>query len=176
MTSYIIAIMSFVFAMMFGVNTALAGGASDSTGEGFHCYQFFTLPDGKFAQAMTNDSDPAVVVEKFFEFNDKYVGKELGVLTVAVGNVPQCTAVVCPCFSTADIENFDPPADRCTITPNVARAANSESDKDSAEIAITKDGCQLTIDGVREEDISNLTPGEIDSCVTAVSSSSICAP
>ncbi len=36
-------------------SVALAAGGSDTTGEGLHCYLFFSLPDDKFAQVMLND-------------------------------------------------------------------------------------------------------------------------
>ena len=76
--------------MTIGTSVALAGGTSDTSGEGFHCYQFFTLPGGQFAQAMTNDSDSSVVVQKLTEFLDKYVVAEGGTLTAAAGNVDEC--------------------------------------------------------------------------------------
>lgn len=52
---------------------ALAAGSSDISSDGNHCYLFFEFPDETFAQAMVNDSNPNVVVEKLTEFLDKYV-------------------------------------------------------------------------------------------------------
>ena len=78
-------------AMSIGTSPALAGGTSDSTGAGSHCYMFFFLdltpgPD-LFAQAMMNDTSPGVVIIKSNEMIEKYV-TELGfVLTHDVGNV-----------------------------------------------------------------------------------------
>ena len=42
--------------LVFAPRGALAGGSSDSTGEEFHCYLFFNLPDEQFAQVMVNGS------------------------------------------------------------------------------------------------------------------------
>ncbi len=47
-----------VSALVIGPSLAVAGGSSDTSGDGSHCYLFFSLPDQKFAQAMVNDSDP----------------------------------------------------------------------------------------------------------------------
>ena len=62
-------------AMSVGTSGALAGGSADSSGEGSHCYLFFVGIDdneGFFAQAMLNDLDPDVVLEKRNEFIIKY--------------------------------------------------------------------------------------------------------
>ena len=75
------------FVIAAGISTVLAGGSSDSSGEGFHCYLFFTLPDGKFAQAMVNDSDPDEVIKKVEELIEKYAGDEEGTLDLSVGNI-----------------------------------------------------------------------------------------
>ena len=69
---------------------ALAGGTSDASGDGYHCYQFFELPDGNFAQVITNDSVEAVVTEKILEFLYKYEVSEGGKLKVSTGNLKSC--------------------------------------------------------------------------------------
>ena len=97
--------------MVIGAGPAFAGGGSDSSGEGFHCYLFFELPDGTFSQAMVNDSDPAVVVEKADELVLKYEVDELGTLVVATGNVEGsvCSGQGlenCPCFSADELASF----------------------------------------------------------------------
>ena len=85
-----------VFIIAAGIRTALAGGTSDSSGEGSHCYLFFTLPEGKFAQAMVNDSEPDVVLEKVYELIEKYEGDEEGTLDLSVGNIEEtlCSHVI----------------------------------------------------------------------------------
>ncbi len=75
------------FAVSIGTGTALAGGSSDTSGDGSHCYLFFSLGSGEFAQAMVNDWDPAEVMKKVAEFIEKYEGSEGGVLFLAVGNI-----------------------------------------------------------------------------------------
>ncbi len=67
---------------------ALAGGGSDTTGEGFHCYAFFTFdadPD-KFVQAMINEESADVAGEKINEILIKYAD-EGATLDLLVGNV-----------------------------------------------------------------------------------------
>lgn len=93
---YFIVLTVAVFVIATGIGTALAGGSSDSSGEGSHCYLFFTLPDGKFAQAMVNDSDPDVVLYKVDELIEKYVSDEEGTLDLAVGNIEEtlCSPVI----------------------------------------------------------------------------------
>ncbi len=73
MTKLLFALIVGAFALSINTSGALAGGGSESTGEGFHCYLFFTLPDQKFAQVMINDSDKAVVEEKVVEATVKYL-------------------------------------------------------------------------------------------------------
>ena len=87
MRRYLIAFAVFVFVMATGTGTAFAGGSSDSSGNGFHCYLFFSLPDGEFAQAMVNDSLASEVTAKVDEFIDKYEVELGGVLDLATGNV-----------------------------------------------------------------------------------------
>ena len=86
MRRYLTVVMACAFATAIGVSAALAGGASDSSGEGSHCYLFLSLPGGTFAQAMVNDSDPDEVLNKVWEFIDKYEN-EGGTLELAVGNI-----------------------------------------------------------------------------------------
>ena len=77
------------FAMPIGTNPALAGGASGSTGDGFHCYLFFVGfggSDGLFAQAMMNDADQDEVKKVRDEFLTKAALDEFA-LTFSVGNV-----------------------------------------------------------------------------------------
>ena len=73
---YLVALVACCFVVGGGTRVALAGGASDTSGDGFHCYLFFSLPDGEFAQAMVNDSDPDEVIKKVDEFIEKYEGDE----------------------------------------------------------------------------------------------------
>ena len=84
---YLIVLTVAFFVIATGVGTALAGGSSDTSGEGDHCYLFFTLPDGKFAQAMVNDSDPGVVLIKVDELIEKYEGDEEGTLALSIGSI-----------------------------------------------------------------------------------------
>ena len=77
------------FAMSMGTSGALAGGSSDSSGMGTHCYLFFTgygLAEGEFAQAMINDEDPDEVIKKIEEFLAKWASQEFA-LTGDHGNV-----------------------------------------------------------------------------------------
>ena len=73
--------------VLAGAPAVMAGGSSDTGGEGFYCYGFFTLPDGKFAQVMVDDEYAGVAHEKFEELIEKYEVDEGGVLTTAVGNI-----------------------------------------------------------------------------------------
>ena len=84
---YLIALTAFVFVMATGIGGALAGGSSDTSGDGYHCYLFFSFPDGTFAQAMVNDSYSDEVLKKVEEFYAKYVDVEGGWLDLAMGNV-----------------------------------------------------------------------------------------
>ncbi len=84
---YMIVLTVAVLVIATGIGSVLAGGSSDSSGEGSHCYLFFTLPDGKFTQAMVNDSDPDEVIKKAEELIEKYVGDEGGTLDLSVGNI-----------------------------------------------------------------------------------------
>ena len=76
--------------MATGIGTALAGGSSDTSGDGYHCYLFFSLPDGQFAQAMVNDSYSSEVMKKVDEFIEKYEYVEDGTLDLAIGNLEGC--------------------------------------------------------------------------------------
>ena len=87
MRRYLIAFTAVVFVVATGIGTAFAGGSSDTSGDGFHCYLFFMLPDGQFSQAMVNDSDALEVIKKVEEFIEKYEGSEGGMLDLAVGNI-----------------------------------------------------------------------------------------
>jgi hypothetical protein len=84
---YLIVLTVVVFVIATGISTALAGGSSDTSGEGSHCYLFFELPDGKFAQAMVNDSEPDVVLYKVDELIEKYEDDEGGTLVLSIGNI-----------------------------------------------------------------------------------------
>ena len=88
MRKLLFALLVSAFAMSFGAGTALAGGASDSSGDGKHCYLFFVDQTGDsdwFAQAMINDD--AEVAKKACEFLQKYVGDEGFVLDLTAGNL-----------------------------------------------------------------------------------------
>ena len=90
MRKLLLALLVSGLAMAMSPGAAMAGGSSDSTGEAFHCYLFFDLPDEKFAQVMINDSEATVVVEKANEAIDKYELDELGILSIQTGNVKNC--------------------------------------------------------------------------------------
>ena len=85
MRQHFAALIACCFAVSIGT-IAFAGGSSDTSGEGFHCYLFFTF-NGEFSQAMVNDSDPFEVIKKAEEFIAKYVDDEGGTLDLAVGNL-----------------------------------------------------------------------------------------
>ena len=80
-------LLAWLLALTIGPTTALAGGSSDSSGDGFHCYLFFSLPNQKFAQAMVNDSKPDEVIKKAEEYIKKYETDEGGTLDAVVGNI-----------------------------------------------------------------------------------------
>ena len=80
---YLIALVTGVFAL---AGTALAGGGSDTSGDGFHCYLFFE-DGGFFAQAMMNDSSQDEVIKKRDEFIEKYTIDEGLTLTAEIGNL-----------------------------------------------------------------------------------------
>jgi hypothetical protein len=88
MWRYLVAMTALAFATVIGMGVALAGGSSDTSGDGFHCYLFFSREDGKFAQAMANDSKPEEVLKKANEFIEKYELKEAYTLELSVGNIP----------------------------------------------------------------------------------------
>ena len=94
---YLIILFVGFFALAISSSPALAGGSSDTSGDGFHCYLFFSLPKGEFAQAMINDSKENEVIKKAEEFIDKYEGDEKGVLDLAIGNIDGtvCAPKVC---------------------------------------------------------------------------------
>ena len=98
---YLIALTAFVLVIGMGTGTALAGGSSDASGDGFHCYLFFSLPDGRFAQAMINDSIPEEVLMKAEECLAKYEDDEGGLLELAIGNIEDTL-----CASLGYEENF----------------------------------------------------------------------
>jgi hypothetical protein len=75
------------FAVAIGLSPAFAGGSLTTSSDGFHCYLFFTLGDGTFAQVMVNNADPNEVLKRVNEFMNKYVDTEGGVLTESVGNI-----------------------------------------------------------------------------------------
>ena len=74
--------------LTFGATGVIAGGSSDSSGEGYHCYLFFEFDDGTFAQVMANDSKDDEVLKKVDEFIYKYGYEEGGTLVLSVGNIP----------------------------------------------------------------------------------------
>ena len=78
---------------LFGSGSVLAGGTSDTSGEGYHCYMFFQEDSDdseKFAQVMINDDKRREVHKKRNEFLDKYENDEDMVLTFQIGNVRGC--------------------------------------------------------------------------------------
>ncbi len=90
MRKLLFALLVSAFAMSFGAGAALAGGASDSSGDGKHCYLYFE-DDMDFsdwiAQAMVNDEKPAEVAKKACEFIQKYVRDEGFNLYLSAGNL-----------------------------------------------------------------------------------------
>ncbi len=95
MKRLLFALMVWGFALSIGTGGALAGGGSDTTGEGLHCYLFFDSFPGepkKFAQAMVNEEDVGVIIEKIDEILFKYVDVEGAMLKLLTGNVEG----VCP--------------------------------------------------------------------------------
>ena len=103
-----------LLVLFVGSGVAQAGGGSDTSGEGFHCYSFFELPDGSFAQVMVNDSDPDEVIKKVDEAIAKYEEEEGGNLVLSAGNIAGtgCSGLdlgECPCFTLADLETFTDP-------------------------------------------------------------------
>ena len=96
---YLIAFAAFVFVMATGTGTALAGGSSDTSGDGYHCYLFFSFDDEQFSQAMVNDSDPLEVLREVDEFIVKYVDEEGGLLDLAIGNI---AGTVCAPYASPD--------------------------------------------------------------------------
>ena len=95
MRKLLFALLVSAFAMSFGAGAALAGGASDSSGDGKHCYLFFVdLNDTDWtAQAMMNGDDdddgdkPSDVAKKACEFIQKYVYDEGFNLEMTAGNL-----------------------------------------------------------------------------------------
>ena len=90
MRKVLFALLVSAFAMSFGAGAALAGGASDSSGDGKHCYLFFvddTDDSDWIAQAMMNDEKPAEVAKKACEFIQKYVEDEGFNLELTAGNL-----------------------------------------------------------------------------------------
>ena len=101
----IFALLVWGFALSIGTGAALAGGGSDSTGEGFHCYAFFTGVDGipdKFAQCMVNEEDEDIAAAKILECIEKYEA-DGAVLQLLAGNVAtpivNCTAPGLECIA-----------------------------------------------------------------------------
>ena len=83
----IVALFACFAVMAIGANVAVAGGSSDTSGDGFHCYLFFSLPGQEFAQAMVNNSDRDEVVKKAEEFIEKYALEYGGQVDQILGNV-----------------------------------------------------------------------------------------
>ena len=81
----VIALTAAVFAIGV-IGTALAGGSSDTSGDGFHCYLFFE-DGGFFAQAMMNDTNQDEVIKKRDEFIAKYTIDEGLTLAAEIGNL-----------------------------------------------------------------------------------------
>ena len=88
------------FPMAISTNAALAGGSSDTSGDGLHCYMFFdNVATGSFAQVMINQEDSddgrAEMRKKILEFLEKYIDDEGGMLVKVAGNFSvadcQCT-------------------------------------------------------------------------------------
>lgn len=84
---YMIGLTVAVFVIATGISTVLAGGSSDTSGEGSHCYLLFALPDGTFAQCMISDTSEEVVLIKALEYLKKYIIEEEANLETAVGNI-----------------------------------------------------------------------------------------
>ena len=95
MRKFVFTVVACCFVLVTGLPSAQAGGSSDTSGDGFHCYLFFEFPDNdnEFAQAMVNDSDRNEVLKKVDEFIDKYEGDEDGYLAQSIGNLGEASAV-----------------------------------------------------------------------------------
>ncbi len=76
-----------ILFIFIGFGTALAGGSSDTSGDGYHCYLFFDLGGDEFAQVMINDSDDFKVEEEVLKAIDKYEEEEGGILETSIGNL-----------------------------------------------------------------------------------------
>ena len=89
-------------AMLFGTGSVFAGGSSDSTGEGFHCYLFCVRPGDppQFAQVMVNDEKFEEVTKKVGEFLGKYILDEGYTLEASVGNLGENEFNICAPFPT----------------------------------------------------------------------------
>lgn len=126
-----VALASMLGLVVMSPVTVLAGGSSDTSGDGFHCYLFFSLPEGQFAQVMVNDTDSAKVEEEVLKAIDKYVNVEGGTLEATTGSnavqLPDqstiCTGLeeagssTCPCnFGAAYFLSIgvDPSNSQCT--------------------------------------------------------------
>lgn len=80
--------------VLFGSGSVLAGGTSDTSGEGYHCYMFFedkAAHPKEFAQVMINDDKRREVHKKRIEFIEKYEDDEEMELTFQIGNVRDCS-------------------------------------------------------------------------------------
>ncbi len=98
MRRLLFALMVWGFALSIGTGGALAGGGSDTTGEGLHCYLFFdSFPDepDKFAQAMVNEQSVDVIIQKIDELLFKYEVAEGASLVLLTGNVPGVCGDAC---------------------------------------------------------------------------------
>jgi hypothetical protein len=97
---YLIILTVAVFVITTGIGTVFAGGSSDTSGEGYHCYLFFTLPDGTFAQFMVNSSDILEIEIKVEDAENKYIDNEDGDLSfILCGNA----ATVCVATAADDV-------------------------------------------------------------------------
>lgn len=90
MKSTLLVLLSASLSTLLMMGVAQAGGGSDSSGEGYHCYLFFedlTSEPSRFAQAMMNEEDVVELIKKRNEYLDKYLFGEGMVLTGQKGNI-----------------------------------------------------------------------------------------
>jgi len=157
MRRYLIILFVCMFALATGISTALAGGSSDTSGDGFHCYLFFSFPDGEFSQAMVNDSDPDEVLKKVEEFIAKYVDGEGGTLDSAIGNIDgsvcdsnEDALLICECDLSFVLDgeqcedDLELAVDGCVIVQISCRDACVEP-PGSEELRICQDECSSDV-------------------------------
>ena len=91
MRNLLLALLVSSFTMPIGMGGALAGGAPDSSGEGYHCFMLFEHPtqiEEPFVQAFMNNEDPEETVLQRAEALQEYIIEEGYRLISHDGNIP----------------------------------------------------------------------------------------